>query len=168
MGLSLSVEAPARWNDSPEVVIAGVWVLRSVDRLGDGDTGRSRKGKVRAFSDPTRRGCSWRIEMVEQSPELQDDHPAEALDRGMSTPLTSFEVPLKCTGVEDVGSLVHRQVVSSLKQELERRYGPLEELHVLFDQVPAPLWSSSSHRGARQSWWHRLWRSRADVHAGVV
>ena len=96
--------------------------------------------------------------MVEQSPELQDDYPAEASDRGMSRSLTSFEVPSACTGVEEVGSLVHRQVVPSLKQELERRYGPLEELHVLFDQMPAPLSSSASRRGARQSWWNRLWQ----------
>ena len=145
-----------------QVAIVGSWISRQAEPLldlsDDAARHRVRKGTFRAIQEPTPYGYTWQVELLEKSALKELRYLQEMLYR------SSYTQPDAVSGTfppgfrsDETQSGEHGDLMAVLKDELEVKYGQVEEMHVLFHQVndlplPRRYW------GRIQPWWHRVWR----------
>ena len=147
----LDVGTPASGIVEQESAVAGSWAFRSASRSWEasgqrvGDT--VLRGAFFALEEPTDGGYRWQVEVTDDSPRGPD---LPLLDTGSGRPSASRLV----LGVKR-GE--HMKLMAALRGELEARYGPAEELMVLFHRNGAGASSLVPRFVDTIPWWRRIW-----------
>ena len=138
---------PPRWN------IGGVWVARASERDGYS----VRRDRFWVGQEPAQGGHGQTLCIAEgpwgtDAQYRGDSHYLDAMVDGYrTTPIDGIATNL---APKPVGKEEHRALMDSLRSDLETRYGPIKELHVVFRSA-APV---TSPWIAQESWWSGAWR----------
>ena len=97
--------------------------------------------RFRACQELTSQGYTWRIEVLEKSAPEESQHE--------SVPISG--IPSRGSRIQEVKDSEHTELMAVLKEELDDRYGQIQEMHVFFQQMQAlPLgWQ----HGDQETWW---------------